>query len=144
MKPDQPADFAGTINRFALGDTIDLGVLTVTSAIYDRNGDLFLIGNGGGMVFTAHANSGVLGGNAGGTFALAGTGGIAGDVIVTESGGDTVLTTTPPRTLPVGERGIGFGRNRSRLDADRGSAERIWQPGTRRYRDQRRRNDPVR
>ncbi len=99
LKIDQPGSFAGTINGFELGDTIDLGVLNVTTVVYDNQGDIFLIGGNGGTVFTSQTQGGNLGGNGAGTFTLAGTGGVAGDVIVTEgNGGDTVLTATPPRT----------------------------------------------
>jgi T5SS/PEP-CTERM-associated repeat protein len=99
LKLDQPGSFAGTINGFALGDTIDLGILNVTSVVYDNQGDIFLIGTNGGTVFASQTQGGELGGNGPGTFTLSGTGGVAGDVIVTEgNGGETVLTATPPRT----------------------------------------------
>jgi T5SS/PEP-CTERM-associated repeat protein len=112
LKIDQPAVFGGTvinsgstffsggtISNFALGDTIDLvGVTNVASVVYDGNGDIFLMNSDGATLFAANAQGGDLGGNNSTSFPITGTGGIAGDIIVTEGGGNTTITATPPRT----------------------------------------------
>jgi T5SS/PEP-CTERM-associated repeat protein len=94
LKLDQPAAFVGNINNFALGDTIDLGPVNVTTLVFDTLGGVIAIGSGG-TVFDA--TLGLV--NQDGTIVLSGTGGAAGPLLVTEGGGgDTLLTILPPTT----------------------------------------------
>ena len=53
VKLDNPAAFAGGINNFALGDTLDLGPVNISTVVFDDQGDLIAIGSGG-TVFEAN------------------------------------------------------------------------------------------
>ncbi|MGA3400036.1 MAG: hypothetical protein ABSC95_12520, partial [Acetobacteraceae bacterium] len=103
LKLDTPASFAGNIdiNDFALGDTIDLGPVNVSTVVFDGNSDIFAIGSSG-TVFSAStgaSDSALDGFDNPGTFVLSGTGGLAGNLRVTEGGGgDTLLTVLAPST----------------------------------------------
>lgn len=93
-KIDQPAAFAGAINGLSLGATIDLGPVNIATIVFDDQGDLIAIGNSG-TVFDAAINGS---GNPG-TFTMSATGGIAGDLLITEGGtSDTMITVLGPST----------------------------------------------
>ncbi len=90
--------FSGSINGFALGDTIDLGALSIATVTTDGYGMFTAINSGGTTVFTAYSNNGPLNGNVL-TTVLSGASGIAGDVQITQGGtGDTVITGLQPAT----------------------------------------------
>ena len=100
LKLDNAANFAGNISGFVAGDTLDLGAVTIASVVFDGSGDITAIGSGGGTLFTAQTDNGPLGGDGrAGTFALSGTGGLAGGLQVTQgNGGDAVITVLGPST----------------------------------------------
>jgi hypothetical protein len=61
LKIDNPASFTGTINGLVAGDVIDLGGLTVTSAV--SNGSILTVTTAGGQTFNYQVAGAGLAGN---------------------------------------------------------------------------------
>ncbi len=100
LKLDQPGAFDGRIVGFQSGDTIDLGLLTVTSLTYSPGG-LLTLQNGASTVASLVLYSGNF---QTGTFAV--SGGVAGSFrLSTDANGHTLLTTGNTNTTWIAGAG---------------------------------------
>ena len=103
LKLDNPAGFSGFIQNFAVGDTIDLGVVNIATVVFDGQGDALLLNGSGGTILTTSV-SGPTGGQDGAldgygnsfSGTLAANGGTIAYLAVSQGGGgDAILTAVP-------------------------------------------------
>jgi T5SS/PEP-CTERM-associated repeat protein len=99
MTLDNASLFQGSVNGFVVGDKINLGTVTVATAIYSASGQLQLLGADSSILFqgTVVGAGGTL--FEAGTFAIGATGGIAGGLRIAQGPGSVaVLGVQGPST----------------------------------------------
>ena len=108
LKLDDASKVSGSfIPNLGQGDTIDIGQTTIGTLTYSGS-QLHLFDNGGTEFFHASVFSGFGQSIQSGTFAVPGTGGVAGNLLVVQGAGqDTELSIAPPATLSWTNAGAG-------------------------------------